>query len=183
MPSEDFYNGSISSYSKGCANPVVPLFHVATETAALPRLHCFHCSVLERVGQHHDWSSLGWGELGGGNFALKIGAQQGWFVNHKAEYQFYQAWTNQSVCPAFPATPASLPPPCTSPAKGLISACNGIFYDVVGEHLCYDADGAVPLWGYGDVGGCATEVEERKNVQYAQTDDMALIEQVSGLQV
>jgi hypothetical protein len=65
---------------------------------------------------------------GGGNFKLKKGSHEGWFINHKAENLFYTSWTNQSVCPVFPDTAVSRPPPCKSLAEDLISTCDGFFY-------------------------------------------------------
>jgi hypothetical protein len=65
--------GYDSTYSRGLANEMVPMFHVLTETNTVPRLHCFHCSSLWGIGA----PEVPGGEGGGGNYRYVSGSAHG----------------------------------------------------------------------------------------------------------
>lgn len=89
-----FYNMKISSYTKGCANDLVPDFHVITETPTRPRFQCGLCSRLYEVESTGHWD----GPLGGGNDLIHRGAINGWFFNHKTEFLFYESYLDPQNC-------------------------------------------------------------------------------------
>jgi hypothetical protein len=92
--SPTFYGGKISSFSKGCANDVIPDFHVSTETDRRPRLQCGLCTRLSEVESSGHWD----GPLGGGNLPLLRGKINGYFFNHKAHFLFYEAYLKSYAC-------------------------------------------------------------------------------------
>ena len=91
------YGHIYHSYTMGCANDLMNDFHVITETADLPRLHCFHC------GDQNDMTSPAWdGDLGGGNERVRMGAINSWFTTHKAQFKFHETYLNPNNCKAVP---------------------------------------------------------------------------------
>jgi hypothetical protein len=134
-PSARFFGDAISSWSKGCANDDVPLFHIITETPTAPRLQCFHCggTLTEPRPMYGAQASLLFGDLGGGNFRMmNDGAMGSWLVGHKGESWFYQRLYNQTSCakPAF-----KFPPPCR--VEGAIASLHdGVAFDSIRHIYC-----------------------------------------------
>jgi hypothetical protein len=89
-----YHNGIISSYSKGCANDVIPDFYVVTETKSRPRLQCGLCSRLSEILTSGHWD----GPLGGGNDKILPNSINGWLFNHKSEFLFYESYMKKNSC-------------------------------------------------------------------------------------
>lgn len=75
-----FY-GTMSSFSRGCANRFVIDFEVSYETPERPRLHCFYCGLNNEIASKY-WD----GPLGGSNDLVRDGAVNAWFTNHKMQW-------------------------------------------------------------------------------------------------
>jgi hypothetical protein len=117
-------------------NGKVPHFHVLRETPILPRLHCFHCSQLNGTfDYHHQHSSLGTGENGGGNFAVDMGAIDSWFFNHKQYSLFYETHVKSASCAPVPPAQQPFPAACFS-SPTTLSLTDGIGYDLYKSRLC-----------------------------------------------
>lgn len=94
----NFFDLRLSSYTKGCANDVIPDFHIIAETSTRPRLQCGHCTRLNEVFSSGHWD----GPLGGGNDKYRRGGINGYFSNHKAEFLFWEGYLNESNCVGVP---------------------------------------------------------------------------------
>lgn len=93
-PQAQFHGGTISSFTKGCANEAWPDFHVVTESADRPRLQCGLCTRLNEIESSGHWD----GPLGGGNDKLRPGTINGWLFNHKSQFLFYEAYLDPDAC-------------------------------------------------------------------------------------
>ena len=60
----------------------------------MPRIQCGLCTRITEVNSmgHYD------GPRGGGNDVVKLGAIDGWFFGHKAEWLFYEAYLEPKNC-------------------------------------------------------------------------------------
>lgn len=105
-------------HAKGCANDLVPDFHIVAETAVRPRFQCGLCSrqcespicgtrrhrapsslidsmlTVGEIGSSGHWD----GPLGGGNDLLRRNTVNGWFFNHKALFLFYESYLDPQNC-------------------------------------------------------------------------------------
>ncbi len=70
-------------------------FIVSVETSERPRLYVGFCSVLDEI-QGTDFTNDG--PLGGGNDYVRLNAINGWFINHKTEISFYEAYRDAGAC-------------------------------------------------------------------------------------
>jgi len=84
----------MSSYSKGCVNEYIDDFHIITETSFLPRFQCGLCTRLDDIESAGSSNC----QLGSGNDVIRSGAINGWFLNHKAEFLFYESYINPRSC-------------------------------------------------------------------------------------
>jgi hypothetical protein len=89
-----FFGAKYSSYSKGCANDVIPDFHIVSETASRPRLNVGHVSRQWEIFSSGHWD----GPLGGGNDKLRTGLMNSWMFNHKISFLFHEAWLKPENC-------------------------------------------------------------------------------------
>ena len=127
--SSSFFQQKFSSYSKGCANDVVPEFHVLTETAELPRYQILHGLDLDTMNSGEDWH----GPMGAGNSPLFQNSQKNWFLNHKGQWLFYSSYLNASQCTK---VDFKFPPDCEPADESLLSLTDGLAFSVQGEHFC-----------------------------------------------
>jgi len=100
----NFFELRLSSYSKGCANGVIPDFHVIAETSTTPRFQAGHATRLWEIYSSGHWD----GPLGGGNDKFRRGAVNGWFTSHKAEFLFWESYLDPLNCKGVP----NAVPPC-----------------------------------------------------------------------